>query len=164
MIDKYISITIRPTYEEFITLKNPMDTFIEWLEPEKYICALEKGKGKNYNHYQIGLMTHKHINSVRRKVNSIFTPFLSERTIKLNIWRKVKIHNNNYSLIGYCAKECKIYKTSIDQEIIKYESIRYNSRNREAKKIEVIYCHRRYCICGNYGCSHDISKRKKSNV
>ncbi len=155
MINKYISITIRPTYEEFITLKNPMDTFLQWLEPEEYICALEKGKDTKYNHYQMGIKTHKHINNVRRKIIQIFTPFLSDTTIKLNIWKKVKLHNDNCSLIGYCAKEGKIYKTNIDKEIINMEKLRYESRPREAKKITVTYCRRRFCICGNYGCSWD---------
>lgn len=158
MIDKHISITIRPTYVEFITLKNPMDTFIEWLEPEKYIVALEKGKDNKFNHYQIGLLTHKHIDSVRRKVDNLFKPFLSDRTLKLNIWRKVKIHNDNCSLIGYCAKENNIYKTSLSPEIIKNESIRYMSRTREAKKIQVQYCYRRFCVCGTYGCKHSFQK------
>ncbi len=159
MIDKHISITIRPTQEEFDTLKIPMDIFIEWLEPEKYIVSLEKGKGKRYNHYQIGLLTHKHIDNIRRVINKLFKPYLSERTIKLNIWRKVKVHNNTYSLIGYCAKEEKIYKTSLTPEVVKNELIRYNSRTREAKKIEVTYCNRRFCICGNYGCKHIFLKK-----
>ncbi len=152
MIDKYISITIRPTYEEFITLKNPMDTFIQWLEPEEYICALEKGTSKRYNHYQMGLKTHKHIDSIRRKVDNIFKPYLSNRTQKLNIWRKVKTHNDSVSLIGYCAKEGKIYKTNIEKKIIDEELIRYNTSTRGAKKIQVIHCHRRFCICGSVNC------------
>ncbi len=153
MIDKYISVTIRPKYEEFITLKNPMDTFIRWLEPDEYICALEKGKDTKYNHYQMGIKTHRHINSIRRKINDIFIPFLSNPTIKSNIWKKVKIHNDNCSLIGYCAKEGKIYKTNITKDVIEIESLRYITASAKPLKIVVTYCHRRFCICGNYGCS-----------
>ena len=155
MINKYISITIRPTYEEFITLKNPMDTFIQWLEPEEYICALEKGKGLKYNHYQMGLKTHRHIDTIRKKVKLLFKPFLCDRTIKLNIWCKVKIHNNKHSLIGYCAKENRIYKSNIDKKVIEEEKYRYNSSTREAEKIVKVenICGRRFCICGNIRCS-----------
>ncbi len=148
-------------YEEFITLKNPMDAFIAWLEPERYIVSLEKGKNDKYNHYQIGIETNKKINSIRMKIDRTFKPHLSSRTITLNIWRKVKIHNMKVSLIGYCAKEGNIYKTNLYDKLIKEELDKYILQTAKPEIIQIIYCQKKYCICGNYGC---ILKPRSSRV
>lgn len=121
MTDKYLSITIRPKLLEFPAMEKPLKVLIEYLSNDKYIISVEKGKKNVQNHYQIGINTRKHIDTVRRKINQLFKPHLSLQTIQLNKWKKVKLHNNKISLYGYCQKEGSIYHTNIDQTQLEAE-------------------------------------------
>ncbi len=135
MTDNLISITIRPPYEEFSSMKIPMDLFIQYIEDMQYVVSLEKGKSAQkkghtqkegaFNHYQIGLYSTKHIDTIRRVINRYFKPYLSPSTKKKNVWKKVLKHNDKVSLIGYCQKEGHIYSTNIEQTKLQAELVRY---------------------------------------
>ncbi len=176
MIDKFISITIRPTYEEFIQLKNVIDKVISFMESGKYIVALEKGKDEKYNHYQICFRTTKHIDAVRRKIITFIKPHLTKKTIKSNVWLKVKKHNMKVTLIGYCMKECNMYKTNWSIPVLLEEKRKYLKqkgvditptlrKHRIFKDTDFSLnnppCGRKFCICWNPNC---VIKPRRSYV
>ncbi len=136
--DNILSITIRPPIDEFSRLAIPMTIFIQYIEDCKYLISLEKGARKEgaFNHYQIYLRTSKNINTVRKAVNRIFKCYLTPKTLKKNIWRKVASHNNKVSLLGYCQKEGNIYSTNIERTILDAELKLY----REQTKTKEIPC------------------------
>ncbi len=167
MIYKYISITIRPTYEEFVKLEKPLIKLIFFMEKGKYIIGKEKGKDNKFNHYQICFKTTKHINTVRSRVDIIFKPYLTKKTLKLNKWKKVKIHNMKVSLIGYCVKENEIYKTNWSNDVLLEEKRKYllqkgvNIRPtlkslKFFKDVDFVtdnpICGKKFCICWNPNC------------
>lgn len=140
MTQQLISITIRPPEAEFSACKIPIDIFIEYLGESEYIISLEKGsqKLKDYNHYQIALKTGKNVNTIRKAINRFFKPHLTPSTLKKGVWRKVKIHNNKVSLIGYCLKEGKVYSTNIQESELKAQLELYNSQKKTAPKKKAI--------------------------
>ncbi len=140
MTEQFISITIRPPYDEFSSCKIPIDILIEYMGSDSYIVSLEKGKSQKegHNHYQIGLKTGKNINTIRKAINRFFKPHLLPSTLKKGVWRKVKSHNNKVSLFGYCLKEGHLYSTNIEESKIKAELELYNSQIKTAPKKKAI--------------------------
>lgn len=159
MTDNLLSITIRPTEQEFEGIKTPMDVFIEYMKPNEYIVSLEKGQKKgHFNHYQVAYISGRHIDTIRRAINRIFKPHLSPSTLKKGVWKKCIKHNDSVSLIGYCQKEGNIYSTNIDASKLKAELNLYNSVKEATahKKANLLPCmHRKeqrkllflYCPC-----------------
>ncbi len=143
MTERILSITIRPPKEEFERLAIPMAIFIQYVEDSKYLISLEKGqKTGHFNHYQIALITGKHIDTIRRVVNRLFKPYLSPSTLKKGVWKKVINHNNSVSLIGYCQKEGHIYSTNIEASHLKAELLKYLSQTKDKRPIILYPCHR----------------------
>ncbi len=129
MTEQYLSITIRPPQEEFNTIKDAIDLFIEYMKPDSYIVSIEKGRkeGKD-NHYQMALKTAKHVDTIRRAINRFFKPHLSPSTLKKGVWKKCIKHNNAVSIVGYCQKEGNVYSTNIEETKLKAELQNYLSK------------------------------------
>ncbi len=146
---RLISITIRPPKEEFERLAIPMAIFIQYVKDCDYLISLESGLNKGqFNHYQIALITEKHIDTIRRMINKIFKPYLSPSTLKKAVWKKVIKHNNKVSLLGYCQKEGHVYSTNIDQTILDEELYKYCIQTKDKKPIKRrCECKKRFCIC-----------------
>jgi len=140
MTERILSITIRPPIEEFKALAIPMAIFIQYIDDSKYVVSLESGQKKGqFNHYQIALITAKHIDTIRRVVNRLFKPYLSPSTLKKGVWKKVINHNNKISLIGYCQKEGHIYSTNIEEAKLEAELNKYLEQTKSLRPIPC--CH-----------------------
>ncbi len=140
-----ISITIRPTQEEFndIHKKEIINDLITYFKTKNilYIISLEKGKLKIVNHYQIGISTIVHIDTIRRNVNRIFKPLLTPKTLKIGIWKKVKLHKDLKGLTGYCQKESDVYNSNMTKEY-RLQALKYYislSKKTKHPKKENIY-------------------------
>ncbi len=129
MTEQYLSMTIRPPIEEFNCIKDALDLFIEYMKPDSYIVSIEKGQnvGKD-NHYQMALISARHVDTIRRAINRFFKPHLSPSTLKKGKWKKCILHNNKVSLIGYCQKEGNVYSTNIEESKLKAELQKYKSQ------------------------------------
>ncbi len=149
MTERILSITIRPPKEEFERLAIPMAIFIQYIDDSKYLISLESGQNKGqFNHYQIALITVKHIDTIRRVINKLFKPYLSPSTLKKGVWKKVINHNNTVSLIGYCLKEGHIYSTNISEDTLEAELEKYLKQSKDKKpKKRQCECKKRFCIC-----------------
>lgn len=146
MAEQLISITIRPTQEEFSGIKIPMDQFILYMMPNEYIVSLECGQKKGaFNHYQIAYRSSKHVDTIRRAINRFFKPHLTPSTLKKGKWRKCLKHNNKHSLLGYCQKEGNVYSTNIEQSKLKAELELYNSQ-KTIKKAKPVWPKCRRCL------------------
>ncbi len=134
MTEAYLSITIRPPQEEFNTIKDAIDLFIEYMKPDSYIVSIEKGRkeGKD-NHYQMALITARHVDTIRRAINRFFKPHLMPATLKKGVWKKCIKHNNKVSIIGYCQKEGNVYSTNIEESKLKAELQKYISQTSKIK-------------------------------
>ncbi len=129
MEKQYLSITIRPPQAEFEAIKDAIDLFIEYMKPDSYIVSIEKGQkeGKD-NHYQMALISARHVDTIRRAINRFFKPHLSPSTLKTGVWKKCIRHNNVVSLVGYCLKEGNVYSTNIEETQLKAELQKYKSQ------------------------------------
>ncbi len=139
MTEQLLSITIRPPQEEFKSIKDAIDIFIEYMKPNEYIVSLEKGQKKgHFNHYQIAYISGRHVDTIGRGLNRIFKPVLSPSTLKKGVWKKCIQHNDKNSLIGYCQKEGNIYSTNIEPAKLKAELDLYNSQKKDNTKKKAI--------------------------
>ncbi len=168
MTDRILSITIRPPIEEFSALAIPIAIFIQYIDDSKYIVSLERGqKEGQFNHYQIALITAKHIDTIRRVVNRLFKPYLSPSTLKKGIWKKVINHNNKVSLLGYCQKEGNIYSTNIDSATLEAELNKYLEQTKDKRPYECVSKRhdgrlRKFSIC-DWCCVTCLPQRTKKS-
>ena len=148
-----LSITIRPTYEEFLLIheKKVIDSLINYViyNDGLIIVGLESGKDNKVNHYQIAVSGKIHPDVLRRKVNKFFRPFLRPSTLKIGKWKLVKLHKDIKGLVGYCVKEDNVYSTNYSLEYREQASKYYlETKNKAVNKPKK----RPRCIkCDNLG-------------
>lgn len=114
-----VSITIRPRRYE----KNYFDIVAVWLKSlnTEYIIAEEKG-----NHLQIGTITDKRTNNIRRTIQRIM-PFTPEDEAEKRYWLKISTHDDWKYLVGYCSKEGDRIEYNLDENIEVYNTY-YNNK------------------------------------
>ncbi len=169
MTDNSISITIRPTYEEFTLIHNKkvIDTLIDYLKDRKaqFIIGLETGKDDKINHYQIAISTKIHLDTIRRVITRIFKPHLEARTLKIGKWKLVRKHKDIKGLIGYCVKEDNVYSTNYSVEFREQASQYYTEKlaqkqaksQKQAVKVKGHYCYD--CYPSMYITDHAYQRR-----